>query len=105
MEPGLLANLLASVETDSLVIVCGAGLSRTDPSRVPAASELAKSCARAFTQLTAMPVPDGADLNLEMLAEFFFSDRIRWRLFLEQLVEWGPFVRGQNRGHVAISDF
>ena len=104
MEPGLLADLLASVETDSLVIVCGAGLSRTDPSRVPAAAELAQSCARTFTQFTGMPVPDGANVNLETLAEFFFRDHIRWRLFLEQLVKWGPFVRGPNAGHAAISD-
>jgi hypothetical protein len=105
MEPELLASLLASVATDSLVIVCGAGLSRTEPSRVPAAADLATSCARRFTQSTGMAVPEDAELNLEALAELFFRNPIFWRLFLEQLVEWGPFVRGPNAGHIAIADF
>lgn len=105
MEPKLLAALLASIATDSLVIVCGAGLSRTEPSRVPPASELAQSCARRFTQSTGSPVPDGAETDLEKLAEFFFAQPDFWRLFLEKLIDWGPFKRGPNAGHIAIADF
>ena len=104
MDPNLLAVLLAAIEADNLVIVCGAGLSRTEPSKVPAASELATSCARVFTQATGLPVPDGADTNLELLATFLFGNPDYWRLFLKRLINWGPFMRGPNPGHQAISD-
>jgi hypothetical protein len=105
MDQQLLATLLASIETNSLVIVCGAGLSRTEPSNVPAASELATYCARTFTQSTGLPVPDGSETDLEILAQFLFQNPIHWRLFLERIVNWGPFVRGANVGHVAVADF
>jgi hypothetical protein len=105
MEPGLLAELLASIETNNLIIVCGAGLSRTAPSRVPSAAELATTCANQFALSTLEIVPEGAETNLEQLTEFLFRSPIHWRLFLRKLVNWAPFVQAPNRGHFAISDF
>jgi hypothetical protein len=104
IQARLLATLLAAIETGDLVVVCGAGLSRTQPSGVPSALELARLCARLFTQSTGLVVPDGADAHLEALASFFFGNPDFWRLFIEKLLNPGPFRKHPNAGHFAIAD-
>ena len=99
-----LAPLLAAIQNDRLVILCGAGLSRSEPSKVPAARELATVCARRFSQSTGLAAPEGAEVNLEALAAYFYGDNDYWRLFLEKLIDWGPFLWHPNSGHLAIAD-
>lgn len=98
-------NLLASIHAESLVMFIGAGLSMATPSELPSASALATHCAAEYTKYTGANVPAGAERDLEGLAEFFLSSPPRARLFRDKLVDWGPFRRNPNAGHLAVADF
>jgi hypothetical protein len=51
MDPELITRLLTSIEMDRLVVVCGAGLSLSLPSKVPNAFDLAQQCATKYGSL------------------------------------------------------
>ena len=91
MEEGLAARLLTSIETDRLVIFCGAGLSMAAPSSVPSARRLAEMCSIKYQEITGSPVPGEAKEDLKRLAEFFHAQGNFHSLFLQCLIPWYLF--------------
>ena len=73
LDPALKARLLASVEADRLVIVCGAGLSMAEPSCLPSARSVAHTCYDKY-RLSADPECNPALRDdLEALADHFVA--------------------------------
>lgn len=105
MEEGLASRLLASIETDRLVIFCGAGLSMALPSLVPSAQELARSCSTKYEDITGSTVSTELREDIERLAEFFYAQGDLQSLFIHNLVPWALFKTNPNPGHLAIADF
>jgi len=103
MDEQTAGRLLLSIEQNSLVVLCGAGLSLALPSRVPLARELAVHWCEQYESTTGIAVPAAARENLEGLAEYFLSKaeliRALW------LVDWSLFIRDPNAGHFALADF
>jgi hypothetical protein len=105
MEPGIKVQLLASMASGRLVIVCGAGLSMAAPSSLPSAWRVAQKCFDEY-QLTIDPTCDPVLRdNLEAFAEHFVPTNNLKTVFIERLVPWTDFVRPPNAGHAAIADF
>ena len=105
MDAALADRLLASIEADALVLLCGAGLSLAAPSNLPSARRMAEQCASKYQHITGTSLPDDLRLDLGNLAQFFYDQQTLQALFLRQLVEWAPFLGSPNVGHEAIADF
>jgi hypothetical protein len=105
MRSELASRLLNSIETDSLVILGGAGISRALPSRVPGAAELAAQIRSKYSTINgsaaASLLPDG----LEHLAEYFFHRGELRNILVRGLIDWRPFKTKPNPGHFALADF
>ena len=104
MNVDLQQQLLTSIQEQRLLLFCGAGLSRSAPSPVPGAVDLALECSAKYS-LTALPkrLPAGGDKDLEILCDFFLANNEK-EFFIDKLVDWGPFRKCPNKGHVAAAD-
>lgn len=96
-------RLLASIAAGRLVILCGAGLSMGEPSKLPSAAHLASRCFDAYRAINPGLSPALRN-NLEALADYFF-ERGMLPIFIHTLVPWTELVGEPNRGHEAIGDF
>jgi hypothetical protein len=105
LDAELTADLLASIESGRLVIVCGAGLSMAPPSSLPSAKAVAQA---AFDEYV-VAIDPAADRtlrdDLEELAQHFVNLGTLKTVFIERLVPWSQFVRPPNPGHAAVADF
>lgn len=97
--------LLAEVEADSMVVFCGAGLSRAHPSAVPSAVGLARQCAEQYERRLGHPMPPDIVDDLEGQAELLLKDGQLESLMLGRLIDWTPFMRDPNAGHTSVADF
>jgi hypothetical protein len=104
MDNDLAGQLLGSITTDSLVVFAGAGLSMALPSRVPSAKALALACAAKYESQSGISLPSNIRDDLEELCKFLLARNQFYTLFLENIVEWGPFRRNPNKGHEAVAD-
>ena len=106
IEKSLRDRLLASIAGDSLVLLCGAGLSMAPPSCLSSAWQVAQNCAARYRDIIGSKLPDGLADNIEGQAEHFYDEKNLEQLFLKQLIDWSEFVgRLPNKGHLAIADF
>jgi len=105
MEPEI-AKLLLSIEADRLVVICGAGLSMAEPSKVPSAAELAVYCSKEYLKITGESVPQQAEHDLEKLTQHFIAMNAFESVFIRKLIiPMRSFSRYPNKGHFAIADF
>lgn len=103
LSDDLVTRLLGAIETDSLVFLCGAGLSVPAPSSIPAAVRVAEICYDTYNPIA--PLPAALRSDIDKLAQHF-HDRGDFRsIFLGKLVPWDELVGRPNAGHAAISDF
>jgi hypothetical protein len=102
MDNDLAIQLLMSINSDRLVLICGAGLSMAAPSHVPSAARLAQACSDKY-EAKGFALPAGIRDDLEKLADHFFTRGMLVDLI--RLVEWYPFRHSPNAGHEAIADF
>ena len=106
IDDELRERLLSSIAGDSLIILCGAGLSMADPSRVSSARHVAQQCAAKYKDDTGSTLPDPMPEDVEVMAEHFFERDEFQSVFIRRLVDWREFVNNlDNLGHVAIADF
>jgi hypothetical protein len=106
IDDSLRQRLLASIAGDSLVVLCGAGLSMAPPSKMPSAWHVAQHCALKYREITGMDMPVGFADDIEKMAKHFYDRSELKHVFLRQLIDWSGFVNGQpNKGHTAIADF
>jgi hypothetical protein len=95
-------RLLGAIETNSLIFLCGAGLSAAPPSNLLPATEVSKIC---YEKWSAIEVLDRAlEERLDQLAGYFHAKGDFERVFIG-LVPWNELVGPPNSGHAAIADF
>lgn len=96
--------ILQAIESDRLVILCGAGLSMAPPSSLPSASVLAEDCFNRHRNSVDPNVDPALKNDLEALAGHFAADGSLVRYFIRTLVPWAKFSSRSNAGHLALSD-
>src|SRR5438876_11066314 len=96
-------RLLASIAADRLVLMCGAGLSMAEPSRLPSALSVARTCFDRYQGLHP-DIPPALRDNLEALADYFVDRATLQSVFIRRLVPWDTLVSAPNEGHEAVAD-
>lgn len=93
-------RLLGAIETDSLMFLCGAGLSMPAPSNLLSAAGISQRCYDRWVSIEPL------DLSLRNDIEQFanhFHERGDFQHFLG-LIPWNELVGDPNKGHAAIAD-
>ena len=104
LEPALAQRLIAEIQQDRLVVLCGAGVSVAQPSCVPSAGALAEQCAREYEAgAPRLVLPQEVKNELGRLTNFLFTNGLQ-NLFVWKLVDWRPFRDKPNKGHKAVAD-
>jgi len=94
-------RLLGAIETDSLVFLCGAGLSIPSPSDLPSAARVSQICYDAWRHTEALNPALRNDID--QLAGHFYARGDFQRVFI-RLVPWNELVGPPNSGHAAVAD-
>ena len=95
-------RLLGAIEADALVFLCGAGLSKPEPSYLLSAVEVARICYDKWKPLE--DLDPSLRENLDKLAGHFHAKGDFEKRFIP-IVPWNELVGPPNRGHAAIADF
>lgn len=95
-----ITRILGAIETDSLVFLCGAGLSIPSPSDLPSAVRVSQMCFDARRPVEPLDPSLRDDVN--RLAGLFHA-RGDFATFI-RLVPWNELVGTPNNGHAAIAD-
>jgi hypothetical protein len=98
----LTTKLLGAIETDTLVFLCGAGLSIPSPSNLLSAVTVSRHVYDEWQPVEALD-PLLRD-DLDRLAGYFYGKGDFEKVFLRR-VPWRDFVGVPNSGHAAIADF
>jgi hypothetical protein len=93
-------RLLGAIETDSLMFLCGAGLSIPSPSNLLPAAEISKRCYDRW--VATEPLDPALKHDIERLANHFHA-RNDFKIF-HGLIPWNDLVGTPNKGHAAIAD-
>lgn len=102
INPVLKSRLMGSIESDTLVFLCGAGLSMASPSLLPSAKSVANTCYDAWSFVETLD--PGLRDNVDQLADYFYSRGDFANVFINRLVPWNKLVGTPNAGHAAIGD-
>ncbi len=102
LSTAVTTRLLGAIETDSLVFLCGAGLSMPSPSDLPSAASVAQICYDAWQPTEALDLALRDDLD--QLAGHFHARGDLERIFIIRLVPWDDLVGRPNHGHAAVAD-
>lgn len=101
LNVALKTKLLGAIETDTLVFLCGAGLSIPSPSYLPSAARVAEIC---YEKWLPTEVLDAVlKYDVDALAGHFYAKGDFPSVFLP-LVPWNDLTGSPNRGHAAIGD-
>lgn len=103
LSADLTTTLLGAIETDSLMFLCGAGLSMAPPSDLLSATKVSQICYDRWQPTKALD-PALRD-DIDKLAEYFHARGDFGRVFIRKLVPWDELVGRPNNGHAAIADF
>jgi hypothetical protein len=101
----LLQKLLGAIESESLIFICGAGLSMAPPSNLPSAAQVAQDCVERYQAKFGHPLPPEALPGLETMATYFYGQHQLIQQFIYQVVNWSRFEADANPGHTALADF
>ena len=96
-----LTRLLGSIESNNLVILCGAGLSIPSPSDLLSALAVARISTTDISLFTNSRRVKG---NISGLANHFHGNGEFQSVFLKTLIPWNELVGEPNAGHRAIGD-
>ena len=72
IDDDLKARILGSIAGNSLVMLCGAGLSMAPPCSISSAKAVAQHCAASYKLKVGIDLPGDIAVNIELLAEYFF---------------------------------
>lgn len=97
-----LAQLLGSIETGNLVVLCGAGLSIPAPSHLMSALRVSRHCYDQWLPVEQLPA--GMRDNVDILASHFYDNGTFKSIFVRRLVPWDDLVGEPNSGHAALAD-
>jgi len=101
LSPAVTTRLLSAIETDSLVFLCGAGLSMPSPSDLPSAAKVSQICYDKWLPTEALNPALREDLD--QLAGHFHQRGDFEKIFI-RLVPWNDLVGPPNNGHAAVAD-
>jgi hypothetical protein len=101
LSSSLTTRLLGAIDGDSLVFLCGAGLSIPEPASLLSAVEVCRRCYDRWLLYEPSLDPKLRE-NVERLAAHFHS-RGDFDRFIK-LVPWEDLVGPPNSGHAAIAD-
>jgi hypothetical protein len=96
-------RLLGSIEAHNLVLLCGAGLSIPDPSKLMSAVAVARRVYDEYAPTLVLPAPLREDID--KLAGHFLTSGQFEPLFINRLVPWDDLTGEPNDGHAAVGDF
>jgi hypothetical protein len=96
-------RLLGSIEANRLVLLCGAGLSIPEPSRLMSAVQVSRTCYDKYVPISTLP-PAMRD-DIDQLAAHFYSTGEFESVFIGKLVPWNDLTGESNPGHAAVGDF
>lgn len=101
ISAALKTKLLGAIDTDTLVFLCGAGLSMPSPSFLPSAARVAEICYDKWVANEAL----NADLkyDIDKLAGHFHASNDFESIFIP-LVPWNELSGVPNKGHAAVAD-
>jgi hypothetical protein len=98
-----LQRVLDSIEARNLVLLCGAGLSVPEPSKLMSAVAVARRVYDDYTPTQVLPAPLREDID--QLAGHFLANGQFESLFINRLVPWDDLTGEPNEGHAAVGDF
>lgn len=96
-------SALASLHSDRLALLAGAGLSMAPPSSLPAAARIAAAAKEKYEATygnTREPLP----ADVEQQAEFFFQRGELSTYYFRKLIDQHAFAGQPNAGHLATAD-
>ncbi len=96
-------RLLGAMESNDLVLLCGAGLSVSAPSLLMSAVAVSRACYDQYQAIEALPAALRDDVDA--LAAHFHQAGTFDRLFINRLVPWNELTGQPNAGHAAVGDF
>jgi hypothetical protein len=96
-------RLLGAIESNDLVLLCGAGLSISAPSGLMSAIGVSRACYDSYQAIE--PLPPALRDNIDDLAGHFHQAGTFGRLFINRLVPWDELTGRPNAGHAAVGDF
>jgi hypothetical protein len=102
ISPVVLQRLLDSIEANNLVLLCGAGLSMPDPSKLMSAIAVAHRVYDEYAPTQVLPVALRDDID--QLAGHFLGAGQFEPLFINRLVPWDDLTGEPNEGHAAVGD-
>jgi hypothetical protein len=103
LDPDVLTQLVGSIEADTLVLLCGAGLSIPAPSNLMSAAQVSQACYNKYQTIAHLPVALRDDIDA--LAGHFHGCNEFKTIFVRSLVPWNDLVGEPNTGHAAAADF
>lgn len=102
ISPAVLQRLLDSIEANNLVLLCGAGLSIPDPSKLMSAVAVARRVYDEYAPTQVLPTNLRDDID--GLAGHFLASGQFGPLFINRLVPWDELTGEPNEGHAAVAD-
>jgi hypothetical protein len=103
IPPVILNRLLAGIEADNLVMLCGAGLSIPPPASLMSAQRVSQACYDKW--LPTEQLPAAMRNNIDLLSGHFYANGQFESVFISTLVPWDDLVGQPNSGHAATADF
>ena len=101
ISDALRTKLLGAIDTDTLVFLCGAGLSMPSPSYLPNAARVAEICYDKWVANEALDA--GLKYDVDKLAGHFHASNDFESIFIP-LVPWNDLSGAPNKGHAAVAD-
>lgn len=102
-DDGTRTRLLGSMEANRLVLLCGAGLSIPEPSRLMSAVQVSRACYDKYQHIFVLPGAMRDDID--QLAGHFYGTGEFESVFVGTLVPWNDLAGESNPGHGAVADF
>jgi hypothetical protein len=96
-----LTRLLGAIETNTLVFLCGAGLSIPMPSGLPSAVAVSQRCFDKWNPTE--PLDPALRNDVDRLAGYFHA-RGDFETVFVRIVPWDELVGAPNCGHAAVAD-
>ena len=101
LDNALSTKLLGAIDNDTLIFLCGAGLSMPSPSYLPSAARVAEICFNKWVPNEDLDPPLQGDVD--KLAGHFYARGDFESVFIP-LVPWNELSGAPNKGHAAVAD-
>lgn len=98
-------SLITSINNQSLVFFCGAGLSMGPPSSLPSAARLVEDLEQEYQALHGRSLVGAVGNNIEQVAEWALDNPPEFQDFFLPIINSDDFFQPSNPGHETVADF